>query len=215
MARIYPSLISGNLLAIQQEIEQFDPVCPGYHLDVMDFNFVPNLTWGPQFINAIAASTNKQLWVHLMVTQPDALLELFKLPAQSILTFHIENNIDILKAIRAIQDKNWLPGIAISPKTCVETSFEFLKTIYQVTVMSVEPGFSGQSFIASSLDKIKQLAAYRAQHKLEFKIAVDGGITHDNIKQVIDAGADDIAAAAAIFHQPNPLKAYQQLKSNT
>ncbi len=213
MARIYPSLISGDILNIRHELEQFDPICPGYHLDVMDFNFVPNLTWGPTFINAIATQTKRQLWVHLMVQKPDELLPRFKLPAQTMIDFHLENNVDTLKTISLITENNWLPGLAISPKTSVEKSFEFLKQVHQVTIMSVEPGFSGQSFIESSLTKIEQLAAYRTQHNLKFKIAVDGGITSNNIQHIITAGADIVAAAAAIFHAPHPVDAYKQLEA--
>jgi len=147
----------------------------------------------------------------LMVKNPADFLAALQLPPQSIVSFHLENNVDITKTIQAISVKKWLPGLSISPKTPIEKSFEFLKDIHQLTIMSVEPGFSGQSFIDASIAKIEHLAAYRAAENLKFRIAVDGGINSENINPTVHAGVDDIAAAAALFNANNPVHAYEQL----
>lgn len=211
MATIYPSLISADLLNLETQIHQLDPYCHGYHLDVMDFHFTPNLTWGPPFINQIAHTTTRQLWVHLMVEKPTTMIDALKLPANSILTFHIETSEEKNNLISRIKGNKWLPGIAISPKTSIQETIPFLATIHQVTIMSVEPGFSGQTFLPNSLAKIKELADYRAAHKLSFRIGVDGGINEENIKMVVDTGADDLACAAAIFSHDNPVERLRRL----
>lgn len=212
MIQIYPSLISADLMNLQREIELLDPYVPGYHLDIMDFHFVPNLTWGPAFMDAIARTTKRTLWVHLMVDNPTIWVETLNLPGGSIVTFHIETIEKNLHLIKHIQDKNWLAGLAINPKTNAERIFPFLNTISQVTIMSVEPGRSGQAFLPESLDKIEPLLGYRQSNGLKFRIAMDGGISEKNIKEISNRGVDDVAIAHALFSKSDPIEALKQLQ---
>jgi len=212
MAHIYPSLISSDLLNLQKTIELLDPHVPGYHLDVMDYHFVPNLTWGPAFLTAIASRTQKKLWVHLMVDAPEVWIDALDLPPQTIMTIHIETTNSADRLINLIQNKNWLPSIAISPKTPVDEIFPFLQLAHQALIMSVEPGHSGQQFMPSMMSKVDRLVEYRKEHNLNFAIGIDGGITQENICMVVDRGVDDLGVANAIFGQPDPTQAIQDLK---
>lgn len=210
--RIYPSLISSDLLNLQKTITQLNPYCPGYHLDVMDNHFVPNLTWGPAFINAIAkAAPDKSMWVHIMVDNPEAWPQLLTLPENSILSFHIESIKNFLDLINNIHAKKWRASIAISPKTPIAEIFDALNMIDQVLVMSVIPGFSGQQFIQDTLVKLQQLVEHRSKNNLKFSIGIDGGVNAQNISQLAQLGVDEFAAAACIFHQSNPVEALHEL----
>ncbi len=211
MARIFPSLISADLLNLEKQLRLLDPHCSGYHLDVMDYHFVSNLTWGPSFIHAIAQKTDRQLWVHLMVDNPQTWVDTLTLPPTSILTFHLETVKDPLKIARAIQEKNWIPSIAINPETNLARIFPLTNTIPHILIMSVKPGRSGQQFIAQMADKAQELARYRATHNLSYTIAMDGGISAENIGQLARVGVDDFAVAQAIFGQADPIQALHDL----
>lgn len=213
MAIIFPSLISADLLNLEKEIKELDPYAYGYHLDIMDHHFVPNLTWGPAFIEAIARITQRTLWVHLMVDNPKIWVEKLTLPAGSIVSFHIETILKNSDLIEFIQKKRWQASIAISPKTNVEEIFSCLPTIDQVLIMSVEPGWSGQSFLTETVSKVETLTAYRQTHGLKFAIAMDGGISEKNIQELAHKGVDHFAVANAIFGKPDPAKALQELNA--
>jgi len=212
MATLFPSLISADLLNLQHQLAVLDPYCDGYHLDLMDGHFVPNITWGPDFINAIAQATQKQLWVHLMATNPRQWIDRFTLPAKSMVDFHVEVDIDHQALLEHIRHKQWHAGITLKPNTPLEALTPLIPYVDYVLIMSVEPGFSGQSYNPASADKIKKLYAYRQEHNLTFKIAVDGGINAQNIQHVVQAGADYVALATAIFGAQDPVAAMQQLK---
>lgn len=212
MPAIYPSLIAADLLNLQNEIARLGPYCDGYHIDVMDNHYVPNLTMGPDFVNAIARIAPKPVWVHLMVDKPENLMERLILPPGSILTIHFEKIEEILHIIKHIKEKKWMPGIAIKPKTPVDEIFPLLDKIHQVTIMSVEPGFSGQPFLKSTVTKIEPLIGYRATGKLKFRIAMDGGIGPNNIVELTQKGVDDFVIGAGLFRQPDPVFALQELK---
>lgn len=179
----------------------------------MDNHFVPNLTWGHQFTNAIASkSKHPIMWVHLMVTDPGSFLGRFNIRPDSIVSFHLEVNIDVLQMINEIKLKGWRPGIAVKPKTAIEDVFPFLDVVDHVLVMSVEPGFSGQDFIKDSVEKIKALDTYRKETGRKVTIGIDGGITQDNIEQLVQLGVQDFAAASAIFNKySKPVEALQAL----
>lgn len=211
---IYPSLISADILNLQQVINTLNPVCNGYHIDVMDDHFVPNLTWGPMFVNAIRTITSLPLHVHLMVDNPTSWLERIALNAGDTFIFHaevIKDNTIRHQLITDIHNKGWNAGIAINPKTSVESIFDTLAIINSVLLMSVEPGFSGQTFIPSIIDKIKPLLAKQKQLNTIFKIGIDGGINKSNIKLLKENNVDSVAIAAAIFHQPDLLVALHEL----
>lgn len=215
MIKIFPSLISADLLNLATAINQLEPHCSGFHLDVMDDHFVPNLTWGHMFINTIAKKTNKTLFVHLMVENPETWLSKLDLRDCDILTFHVENKIDHLKLIKEIKEKKYRAALAINPKTALEEIFPFLQDIHQVLLMSVQPGFSGQAFLDSSIDRLNALIDYRKQHNLSFEIVMDGGINEKNIAQLVRAGVDQVAIAAGIFGSENPVENINKLKSST
>jgi len=187
------------------------PYCVGFHLDIMDNHFVPNITWGAHTVNAIA-QLGKPVWVHLMIEKPDLFYDTLLLADDSIVSFHIESNIDFLKFIKRIKEKKHKASIAISPKTPISRIVPFLDNIDQVLLMSVEPGFSGQHFLISSLDRISELVTYRQKHGVVFRIGIDGGINATNITTVIEKGIDDCAVGSGIFQNKNIVKALQELK---
>jgi len=212
MAHIYPSLIAADQLNLAQVIKELDPHVIGYHLDVMDNHFVPNLTWGSLVVNAIPHLTKRQLWVHMMVDNPQNWIDILNLPAGSIFSFHFEAIGQDIHLIKRIKEKNWKVSIAINPATDTNKIFPLLNQVDQVLIMSVEPGFSGQPFISSTIDKIDPLIGYRQTSRLDFTIAIDGGINQENIKQLANKHVDDFAVGSAIFKQPDPVIALEKLK---
>lgn len=213
MIHIYPTLWSIDLLNVQKELEKVDEIAHGYQLDVMDNHFVPNLTYGADFVNAVARITYKKIWVHLMVDRPEALIDALVMPHGSIVTFHFESNGEKTKTISRIEGKLWMPSIAINPKTPPEEIFYLLPSVYQVLVMSVEPGRSGQEFIKSSIDKIRLLVGYRQTSGLKFRIAIDGGVNANNIVDLVSAGVDDFAIASAIFGSQDPAATLRKISA--
>ena len=211
MAAIYPSLMGANLTNIQEELIKLDPYCQGYHLDVMDGQFVPNTTFESSFVNQIAKSTYKRIWVQLLVEDPQAWLDKLFLPVESIVTFHIESKGEIIKTIDLIKKKNWAPSIAVNPKTNVDEIFTYLDMVSQALIMSVTPGFAGQEFLSSVTSKVDQLVGYRQTSGLKFDIAMDGGIDKNNIVMLKDHGVDDFAISSGIFKNDNPVEALKEL----
>lgn len=208
--KIYPSLISSNLLNLENTITQLSPFCDGFHLDVMDNHFVPNLTVGFDLINQIATFTNKQLSVHLMVEQLLTVIERLKIGAKSIVAVHVETTItDTL--LETIKKQNWLISIAINPDTPLEKVYPWTYKVDQILLMSVMPGFSGQQFIPESIERLKKLAAYKKEHALHFDIAMDGGITKHIIAQLSFLGCNSFCVASAIFNMDDPVAALKGL----
>lgn len=212
MIRIYPSLISADLLNLEQEINALDPVVAGYHIDVMDNHFVPNLTWGLSFITAINQATALPLWVHLMVDNPAEWIPKLSLKPKSIVSFHIETEGDTKATINNIKENNWHPSLTISPKTPLERTFNFLPFVDQLLVMSVEPGYSGQQFLPATIDRVKQVLQYKKEHHLSFALALDGGINQQNMGQLYQLGITDFAVASAIFNHSDRLQAVRELE---
>lgn len=207
--------MSANILELKHEIDQLQPYCDGFHVDVMDFHFVPNLTFGPIVVNAIAKVVTKELCVHLMVEAPEKMLEYLQLPVSSIIAFHQISTPKPTNVIKLITKKGYRASIAISPDDPIEMALPLLDQVDQVLILSVRPGASGQEFIPHTLEKVKQLASYRKRKKLAFRIAIDGGINENNIADVVQAGADDIAIASAIFKAKDRIKALKKLKQLT
>lgn len=208
---IYPSLISADILNLERVIRDLEPFCAGFHIDIMDGHFVPNLTMGPLFANALAKITKKPLWVHIMAENPESMIETLHLTSGSIISIHIESKKNINNLISQIKEKKYLPSIALSPKTEAESIFPILSSVHQVLIMSVEPGASGQPFLAGVMRKIEPLIAYRDKNKLNFTIAMDGGINEKNIGMLAEAGVQEFAIASGIFDDPNPLEKLRTL----
>jgi ribulose-phosphate 3-epimerase len=232
MIKIYPSIISAKILELKELIEQLEPYCAGFHIDVMDSHFVPNLTMGPDLINQIEKITLQQLWIHLMVDDPRPWVNLLKLKNNDIFTFHFESlfrdptSIKLRKTkgfigasllnehkklIEEIHKKNWLAGIAIKPETPTSDILDLLHFVDQILIMSVEPGLSGQKFIGTTLQKIKEISDYKLTHNLSVKIAIDGGINQTNILELANLGIEDFAIGSAIFKANNSIDAIQEL----
>ena len=212
--KIYPSLISADLLRLGEVIAALDTVCDGYHLDVMDYHFVPNLTWGPAFINAIRKVTKLPLHVHLMIQNPAAMMSSLALHADDTCIIHYEAVAHdaipgLLQAIRAC---GWRAGIAINPKTPVSVLTDLVSYCDEVLVMSVEPGFSGQQFIEVT-HKVTELVQLRNQSHTEFSIAMDGGITTAHVARLAALGVDAIGAAGAIFGRGDMLENIRALRA--
>jgi len=212
MIKIHPSLISADLMNLRSAIQLLDPHTDGYHIDIMDNHFVPNLTWGAQFVNAIAQETAKPLTVHLMVDNPTNWIDKFTINDHSSIIIHIESKGEIRKNLETIRKRKHHPGISLNPKTPVEQIFPVLDLVDTVLIMTVEPGFSGQSFIKGTEKKVEPLVGYKQTNGLNFSIGMDGGVNKENIKLLIEKGVDWFGIASAIFNQPNYVKAFQELK---
>lgn len=212
--QIFPSLISGDLLNLEHQIKQLEPYCAGFHLDVMDFHFVPNLTWGTQFVNAIRAATTKPLWVDLLVDKPQQYLDRLSLQKHDIVSIHYESTYpeNIFKTVTSMDLQ---ASLALDPTTPLEAVQPFIELVNQITLMSVKPGFSGQAFIPNSVERLKQLAAMRKQSNLSFSIGMDGGLNEQTLPLVVPYGLDMAGIASGIFSHKNPVAALKKLAELT
>lgn len=220
MAHILPSLISADILRLKDQIELLNPYADGYHIDIMDFNFVPNLTWGPIFVNAIKTITEKPLYIHLMVCDPKKYFNILKLSKNDIINFHIERcpnttsiNYDYAKeCIIAIKKNGLKASLAIKPSTSITTLEPLIEEIDDILLMSVEPGFSGQTFLDISYKRLKELLALKKQRQAFFTISMDGGINENTIQKLTQMGVNSFGIASGIFNQKNPIEALIKLK---
>jgi len=212
--KIYPSLISADILNLETIISQFNPLCDGYHIDIMDGHFVPNITWGPLFSNAIAKKTALPLDIHLMVSEPTTIAARLAPREQDCITFHYEavkNPLDILPIIAHIKNMRCLVGIAINPETPVVAVQQYLGHLDTLTIMSVNPGASGQPFIQSIFEKIAQLIYLKTTLNPALSLMVDGGVGVKNITELAKTGIDACAVASAIFSAFSPADAIKHL----
>lgn len=213
LKKVFPSLISADLLNLRRELEVLAPYAPGYHIDIMDNHFIPNLTWGIMFVDAIVKESAKPLWVQLMVDNPTTWIEQLNLPANSCISIHIESQGHIRHNLMRIRERGISPSIAVNPTTKIETIFPVLDLVDLVLIMSVEPGYSGQAYLPEVEHKIDELVAYRQASGKKFIIGMDGGINKKNIGHLADKGVDWFAAATAIFGQENRVKALEELEA--
>jgi ribulose-phosphate 3-epimerase len=170
------------------------------HVDVMDGHFVPNITFGPPMVKAIRPITKLPLDCHLMIENPDAFIADFAAAGADILCVHQEVCRHLHRTLQLIAEHGMQPAVVINPATPVETLIEILPMVHHVLVMSVNPGFGGQKFLPLALDKIEHLAELREEMGLNYRIEVDGGVAHDTVGSVVEAGADMLVAGSAIFH---------------
>lgn len=197
---------------LKNEIDILQPHCAGFHIDVMDNKFVPNITWNATEVNEIVKLVKNRAWLHLMVQNPEQFYDAFILPNDSLISFHIEAEIDVHRFVKIIREKKQQVSIAIRSKTPLEQIFPFLDIVDQVLVMSVEPGFSGQPFLQKSFERFAELIEYRKKIKGNFRIGVDGGVDETNIQTLVKMGVDDYAIASAIFNHQDRLAALQDLQ---
>ena len=174
------------------------------HIDVMDGVFVPNISFGFPVMKPIRKATSKVLDVHLMIVEPEKDVKRFVEAGADYVTFHYEATKNIDACIEAIREAGAKAGISIKPATPVSVLKDILAKVDLVLVMSVEPGFGGQSFMPDSLDKVRELAAIKAEQGLDYIIEIDGGISSQNAGEVFAAGAEAVVAGSAVFGAPNP-----------
>ena len=209
---ISPSILGGSFSNMEKIISSLDKSEAEYiHFDVMDGDFVPNLTFGPQFISNLRSQTKKIFDVHLMINRVSKFLDDYIKAGSDIITFHIEIEENLSELISKIKDKDIKAGIAIKPKTPWEEIKSLLHSIDQVIIMTVEPGFGGQSFMESQIDKIKNISNYIKANNLSVDIEIDGGVNYETGKTYINAGANISVAGSFLFKQENLLTATNQL----
>lgn len=195
---VAPSLLACDFLNVEKELMRLEEAKADWlHLDVMDGMFVPNITFGFDLIAAMRKKSNLFFDVHLMITEPINYIEHFVKAGSDLITFHVEANSNPLEVINLIKKNDIKAGISINPGTSTEDILPLLKDIDLVLVMSVEPGFGGQSFKPETGEKIKQLIEYRNIHNLDFLIQVDGGINDKTINNVLDV--DVVVAGSYVF----------------
>ncbi len=169
------------------------------HVDVMDGHFVPNITFGPAMVKALRRVTKLPLDCHLMIEDPDSFIAEFAEAGADFVSVHQEACRHLHRTLQLIGQHGMSPAVVINPATPVETLIEVLPMVHHVLVMSVNPGFGGQQFLPLALDKIEHLAELRTEMGLNYRIEVDGGVAHDTVARVVEAGADMLVAGSAVF----------------
>lgn len=213
MIKIAPSLLSANFAYLADEIKKVeDAGADLLHLDIMDGHFVPNLTFGPPVIAALRQVTKLPFDVHLMVTNPQELIEPFVKAGADILTVHAETAPHMHRLIQTIKASGVRAAVSLNPATSLTAIEEILSELDMVLIMSVNPGFGGQQFIPESIDKIKRLRQLIESRNLQVDIEVDGGINKSTARMVVDAGANVLVAGSAVYGAPDVAKAIQELR---
>lgn len=213
MAIIAPSLLAANFLNLEKDCIMLDKSeAEWFHLDVMDGRFVPNISYGMSIIKQIRKTTRKFFDVHLMILEPEKYTESFKDAGADSLTVHLEACIHLNRNISQIKSLDMKAGVAINPHTPIEMLKDILFDIDLVCVMTINPGFGGQTFIPQTLNKIRSLKKMIQDANLHVKIEVDGGVNIDNAREIIAAGADVLVAGSAIFQSTDPIETIKKLK---
>jgi len=202
--KISPSILSADFGQLNKEIKRLEKAgADMIHVDVMDGHFVPNLTIGPPVIKKLRNSTNLPFDVHLMISPVHKYIKNYADAGADIITIHPEATENLKKSIKLIKNFKKKVGVSLNPETKIDVIKEFLKEIDLVLIMSVHPGFGGQKFIPDVLNKIKELNKIKDQKKLNFDIEIDGGITFENSKLAIEAGANILVSGTTIFKSNN------------
>lgn len=195
----------GNLSGQIAEIERAG--VDWVHVDVMDGHFVPNITMGPFIVKTLRELTKLPLDVHLMIEKPENFIDDFHRAGADRISIHVEDNPDVKNTLLYIQSLGVKAGLVLNPETPVDAATPFINIIDLLLVMSVNPGYSGQQFIPTSVDKIRNTRSLINKNNKNIHLQVDGGITSQNVEQVVDAGADVIVAATAVFRHSDGISA--------
>ena len=197
---ISPSLIAADLSNMAAIVKTFDPsIIDLLHLDVMDGNFVPNITFGAGYAKALKTHTNIPLDVHLMIENPEKYVEDFAQAEPWCITFHYEATRYSARLLQKIRDLKTRSAVALNPSTPVESIFDIAVYADMILIMSVEPGFYGQKFMPNAINRIEKLKTFLCNNKLETLIQIDGGINSQNIRDAVSAGADIVVAGGSAF----------------
>jgi len=211
-ARISPSVLSADLGRLREQVEQV--IAGGaewIHVDVMDGRFVPNLTFGAPMIRALRGLTDRPLDVHLMVTHPEQYIAEYAEAGASVFTFHPEATVHVQRHLAAVRERGMQAGLALNPATPLALIEEVVPDLDLVLVMSVNPGYGGQSYLPGATDKIRRVRALLDRHRSRAALEVDGGITTATIAEAWGAGADTFVAGTAVFGATDPAQAVREL----
>ena len=216
MTKIAPSILASDFSKLGEEIKDVERGGADYiHVDVMDGHFVPNITIGPLIVDHIRPVTDLPLDVHLMIENPDQYIEAFAKAGSDIITVHQETCPHLHRTIQLIKSYGVKAGVVINPATPAETIRPILQEVDLVLLMTVNPGFGGQSFIHSVVPKISQIAEWRKEEQLTFEIEVDGGVKAATARMCTEAGADVLVAGSAIFNQSDRKKAIEEIRTSS
>jgi ribulose-phosphate 3-epimerase len=210
---IAPSVLAADFANIQKDFEMInESQADWFHIDVMDGVFVPNISFGMPVIAAMKKHAKKPMDVHLMIVNPDQYIKTFKEVGANILTVHYEACTHLHRTLQAIKNEGMQAGVALNPHTPVHLLEDIIADIDLVCIMSVNPGFGGQSFIENTYTKVTQLKDLIQRKGASTKIEIDGGVTIHNAKKLIDAGADVLVAGSFVFKSENPTETIRELK---
>jgi len=212
--QIAPSILAADFANLQKEVEMLNASAADYiHVDIMDGVFVPNISFGIPVTEAIHRHATKPLDVHLMILNPELYVEDFVKAGASIVTVHVEACTHLHRTLQEIKRLGVAAGVALNPHTPIELLTEVLEEVDLVCVMSVNPGFGGQKFIEHSYAKVANLKNLILKKGAKTQIEVDGGVSEQNAKRLVEAGADILVAGSFVFRAPDPIKAIASLKS--
>ncbi len=210
---VAPSLLSADFLTLGSEIEMLNnSEADWIHLDIMDGMFVPNITFGFPVISQIKTAAKKPLDVHLMIEKPERYVKAFRKAGTDILTVHYEAVVHLHRCVQEIKNEGMKAGVSLNPHSPVHLLENILPDLDMVLLMSVNPGFGGQSFIPESMNKIRALRQLANEKNPDLIIEVDGGVSPDNVKKLADAGMSAAVAGSAVFKAENPTEVISQLK---
>jgi ribulose-phosphate 3-epimerase len=210
---IAPSVLAADFANLQRDIEMINQSeADWFHIDIMDGVFVPNISFGMPVLEAIKKHAKKTIDVHLMIVDPDRYIKTFKDLGADILTVHYETCTHLHRSLQAIKSEGMKAGVAINPHTNVALLEDCINDIDLVCIMSVNPGFGGQSFIENTYKKVKQLKEIISKNNANTLIEIDGGVTNKNAKALIDVGADVLVAGSFVFKAEDPIATIADLK---
>tara|TARA_B110000438_G_C15573734_1_gene546535 strand:+ start:66 stop:716 length:651 start_codon:yes stop_codon:yes gene_type:complete len=211
---IAPSVLAADFANLQRDIEMInDSNADWFHIDIMDGVFVPNISFGMPVMAAMKKHTKKPMDVHLMIVNPDQYISTFKKIGADILTVHYETCTHLHRTLQAIKAEGMKAGVALNPHTPIHLLEDVIKDINLVCIMSVNPGFGGQSFIENTYDKVKQLKALITKKGASTLIEIDGGVNIYNAKALTEAGADVLVAGSFVFKADDPIATIKELKT--
>ena len=215
MIKLAPSILSADFAKLLEDVKKVEKAgCEYLHIDVMDGHFVPNITLGPGIVKSLRKDVNMVFDTHLMIENPDNYIKDFVDAGSDLIVVHVEACRHLHRTIQNIKSYNVKAGVALNPATPIETIKHVLQDVDMVLIMTVNPGFGGQSFIESMIEKIKELKQIIDEKNLNVDIQVDGGIKPSNINQVVEAGANVIVAGSAIFNSENIEETVKLMRKN-